>query len=219
VAQCKLLIVCLVFLLSTGFNKFPSKTPESPSPSQLRQYYDSGKYNQEIETKLNDAKEYLDRQLQVARPGRLAIVLDIDETCLSNYRDLERMTFSTDPQALTAVYMMGNAEAIAPMLSLYKHAIDHKVAVFFISERPNMPEIVTTTIKNLKQAGFDQWEELLLKPVDKKDLTAADFKTNARKNIASRGFDIVLNIGDQSADLQGGYSEAKVKIPNPFYGA
>jgi hypothetical protein len=33
----------------------------------------------------------------------------------------------------------------------------------------------------------------------------------------AQGYDIVLNIGDQEADVHGGYALAKVRLPNPFY--
>jgi predicted secreted acid phosphatase len=209
-----LTIICLAFSFCGGFAK--KSTPEL-TRDQLRDYYESGKYLKEVEVKLSEAKVYLESQLQT-RKNRLAIVLDVDETSLSNYRDLERLAFTHDPQALTGAYMMGNAQVIAPVLELYQYAIANKVAVFFVSERPNTPEISIATTKNLKMGGFDQWEELILKPLDKKDLTVAEFKTQARKHIAARGFDIVLNIGDQHSDFAGGYAEVKVQVPNPFYG-
>ncbi|HRE32568.1 MAG TPA: HAD family acid phosphatase, partial [Candidatus Berkiella sp.] len=117
---------------------------------------------------------------------------------------------------LTGAYMLGGAEPILSTLSLYQHAIEQGIAVFFVSERPNTPELMAITVKNLKSAGFEQWEELILKPIDNESSVQA-FKTNARRHIAQQGFDIVLNIGDQETDLKGGYGEIKVKIPNPFY--
>jgi predicted secreted acid phosphatase len=79
--------------------------------------------------------------------------------------------------------------------------------------------VMNATVKNLKSTGFTQWEDLLLKPLDKDNQSNKEFKTHARRHIALQGFDIILNIGDQEEDLVGGYAQAKVKLPNPFYGA
>lgn len=194
-------------------------TPATSAQShqQLREYYQSGKYHNDVEAKIAEAKDYLDRQLENPRPNRLAIVFDIDETALSNYKDLERLSFTRNTQALTGAYMQGNSAALLSTLNLYQHAIDHGVAVFFISERPNTPELLAITVRNLKSAGFEQWEELLLKPIDNDRQTDQVFKANARKHIALQGFEIILNVGDQESDLKGGYAEVKVKLPNPFY--
>lgn len=183
---------------------------------RLKDYYQSGRYFTEMENTLVEAKEYLLRQVKQQRSRRLAIVLDIDETALSNYEDLERLYFTHNVQALTAAYMLAGAQPISPVLSLYQEAKNNNVAVFFISERPNTPEMMSVTVNNLRTAGFDQWEELILKPIDN-DQSIQDFKIKARRHVVSLGYDIILNVGDQSSDLQGGFAEVKVKIPNPFY--
>ena len=45
----------------------------------------------------------------------------------------------------------------------------------------------------------------------------ADFKAPQRRNMVARGFTIVVNVGDQDSDLEGGYAERTFKLPNPFY--
>jgi predicted secreted acid phosphatase len=213
----KIIVSLLAFSLFSPF-VHAEKLEKTLSPhqrEQLREYYESGKYFNDIDKKLVDARDYLDRQLKHPRKNPFAIVFDIDETALSNYRDLDRLSFTRNPEALTVTYMLGNAMPILPILALYQHAIQHHVAIFFISSRPNTPEMLAATVKNLKNAGFEQWEELTLKPIDKNN-TVEEFKTQTRRHIAALGYDILLNIGDQDDDLQGGYAEAKVKIPNPF---
>ncbi len=192
-------------------------TQTAPSREQLREYYQTGKYHNDVENKIAAAKQYLDAQLEHPRPNKLAIVLDIDETALSNYRDLERLAFTRNTQAMTGAYMMGTAEPMLSTLHLYQYAIERGVAVFFISERPNTTELMTITARNLKAAGFEQWQELILKPLDNEKLSTQEFKTKARHHISLQGYDIILNVGDQESDLKGGYAEVKVKLPNPFY--
>ena len=46
---------------------------------------------------------------------------------------------------------------------------------------------------------------------------AADFKAPERRRIAENGYTILLTIGDQQSDLDGGYAEKTFKLPNPVY--
>jgi hypothetical protein len=48
-------------------------------------------------------------------------------------------------------------------------------------------------------------------------MSTIEYKTNCRKDIESKGYKIILNIGDQYSDLEGGYSQAVFKLPNPMY--
>ena len=38
-----------------------------------------------------------------------------------------------------------------------------------------------------------------------------------RKNIVNNNYDIILNVGDQPTDFEGGYWKRALKVPNPFY--
>ena len=211
------LFLLSLLILSLGVEgKINNKLNHYPQNQQLREYYQSGKYFKDLESALQEAKSYLQRQTKQARPHPLAIVLDIDETALSNYHDLERLYFTRNTQALTGAYMLAGAQALNPVLDLYREAIDNNIAVFFVSERPNTPEIMSATANNLRKAGFDKWQEIMLKPIDN-DESIQEFKTKATRLIVAKGYDVLLNIGDQNMDLQGGFAEVKIKIPNPFY--
>jgi predicted secreted acid phosphatase len=145
------------------------------------------------------------------KPG---LVLDIDETSLSNYGFLEPADFSAT--ALVAGALSGTLPAIAPSLDLYDFARDNRVKVFFITGRP--PNIHDTTVSNLEAAGFDRGYDLR----DSKPLTGGPttiaYKTGERKQITRRlGVTILANVGDQESDLAGGFAEQAYKLPNPFY--
>ena len=48
--------------------------------------------------------------------------------------------------------------------------------------------------------------------------TTVEYKAGTRKHIEKDlGYDIVLNVGDQWSDLQGGYADKVLKLPNPTY--
>lgn len=204
-------------LLNPSMPKIKVDKSLAQGSDALKQYYESGAYFKEIQKQLAEAQDYLDRQLRLKNTNRLAVVLDIDETCLSNYHAMERLSFTTNTSAISAIFMQANAQPILPVLQFYQYALNKNVAVFFISSRPNSPEFLAATTQNLKNAGFTAWEEIFLKPLAQDNLDTQTFKTATRKHITSLGYDIILNIGDQTADLEGGFAQARVKLPNPFY--
>jgi acid phosphatase len=48
-------------------------------------------------------------------------------------------------------------------------------------------------------------------------LSAAARKVEMRRALATDGFTIIANLGDQQSDLAGGFAERGFKLPGPFY--
>jgi hypothetical protein len=48
-------------------------------------------------------------------------------------------------------------------------------------------------------------------------VSAADFKAQQRGKIEQRGYTIIVNVGDQPSDLDGGFAEQTYLLPDPFY--
>jgi predicted secreted acid phosphatase len=144
---------------------------------------------------------------------KLAIVLDIDETSLSNYSAIlaDNFTFGTNSQQ-EAQNEIG--VAIKPTLDLYDDALQRGYAVFFITGRGEATRPFTED--NLKKQGFTTWSQLVLKPAGS-TLSTVAFKSGARAAIEQQGYRIVANIGDQYSDLAGGHAESAFKLANPFY--
>jgi hypothetical protein len=142
--------------------------------------------------------------------GKPAIVLDIDETSLSNYRGAAAAGFTAAGSALDSV--AGTGTAIEPTLKLFNLAKSRGVAVFFVTGRPEALRSITEG--NLRKVGYDGWQELVLKPGG---IGTLDYKAGARKRIEGEGYDIVVNVGDQESDLDGGFADKAFKLPNPFY--
>jgi hypothetical protein len=145
-------------------------------------------------------------------PAKPAIVLDIDETSLSNYAFLAATGFTSAGAGLALSAGAGGAPAIAPVLALFRYARDHGVATFFITGRPSLVE--SQTIGNLKAAGYTGYTKLFLKPGGQGTLT---YKAGTREQLEKDGYTIVANVGDQDSDLAGGHAERAFKIPNPYY--
>ena len=186
----------------------------------LKSYHDGGGYQRDLKTVDGRAQDYLAKRLRQikkhpsAKQQKPAMVLDIDETSLSNYSYLESANFSGTVGALAAAVIAANDPPIQPTLNLFNYAKKHGVAVFFITGRPgNVPGVEANTVANLKSAGYSGWKGLTLKDTN---LSTVPYKANARAAI-ERNYDIIVNVGDQESDLQGGQAERAYKLPNPFY--
>jgi hypothetical protein len=144
---------------------------------------------------------------------KLALVLDIDETSLSNYNaiQLDNFTFGTNSQR-EAIDETG--VKIQPTLDLFNLAKQNGVAVFFITGRRENTRAHTES--NLKREGFDGWQQLFLKPDASTD-TTVQYKSGARAAIEGQDYRIIANVGDQYSDLAGGHEDVGFKLANPFY--
>jgi predicted secreted acid phosphatase len=189
---------------------------------EVERYISDGRYDADFRKVVADAQAYMERRAaQVSRP---AIVLDIDETSLSNWpayraNGWARITngpcaVDEGPCGLRAWQGMGRSPALKPTLELATRAKALGVAVFFISGRP--PALREATERNLREQGYG-WDEVVLFPPDATFASAVDFKSPERRKIAERGYTILLTMGDQESDLKGGYAERTFRLPNPVY--
>jgi acid phosphatase len=188
-----------------------------------RAYYADGRYEAEFAKVAAAATAYLEQRApRVARP---AIVFDIDDTALSTWPAIEANDFGYIPDGPCDRLPKGPCGSIAfedsaslkpllPTLALYRRARELGVDVFFITGRREARRAGSE--RNLKLAGYDGWTRVVLKPADWKGSSAA-FKSAARAAIEAEGYTIVVNIGDQQSDLDGGHAERGFKLPNPFY--
>lgn len=180
----------------------------------LIQYYESGRYERDIELKLRPAERYLSKRT-AGGGGNLAIVFDIDDTALSNWEFTKDMYLGYNTDAFDRWAQNGSAPAIKPVLRLYDQAEELNLKVFFISARKD--HLRGATERNLRAAGYTQWDRLILQPEHGPRQSTANFKAAVRRDLQSEGYKIIANVGDQLSDLEGGFSERNFKIPNPFY--
>lgn len=195
----------------------------------LTRYHDaaepcpSGCYAADVAAAVARAKAYLAAHLGAS--PRPALVLDIDETSLSNWSQISALDYGRVRPAWDAWYEKGEAAPIAPTLDLFRFARLNRVAVFFVSGRKE--RLREATERNLRAAGFDGWEELFMRAETDEPCPGIDignppsatvcYKAGVRRRIEERGFRIVANVGDQDSDLAGGHADRAFKIPNPFY--
>ena len=188
---------------------------------KLQRYYactcDCGCYATELNRQAKAAIDLLDRR--VAHKGadeKLALVLDIDETALSNYREMASQDYGYIPGAFDAWEDSAQATAIPGTLRLYQEAQRLGVTVFFITGRGEAHRAATE--QNLKSVGYTNFAGLTLRTAAQAKESTIEYKSGARKAIVDAGYRIVLNMGDQFSDLKGSpAAEFSVKLPNPFY--
>jgi acid phosphatase len=206
-------------------------------------YYRCTSYEADIAKVIDQALAWVkERAPEVIAAGKApAIVLDIDETSLSNWRRIYRDNFAyipdgpcnldddTKPCGDLAWQRSGMAPAIGATRDLYRFArcIDvtppcREIDVFFITgRRENGPSIENKsprqwTRDNLIAAGYvDVIDDHLFLRSDHDD-GVADYKSGVRARIESK-FHIIANIGDQQSDLDGEHADRPFKVPNPFY--
>jgi predicted secreted acid phosphatase len=186
---------------------------------EIENYVSSGEYITEIKTVVDEAKIALQKAIeenhQRENPEKLAIVLDIDETSLSNYNDMKSLDFGGSLSDIYAKQNLSQDTAIAPTLALYNYAKANNVAVFFVTGRPVSQKAITE--KNLTAVGYKDWDGIYFKPDDYQDKSAIPYKSHTRQLITQKGYHIVLSLGDQPSDLMGGFAEETFLLPNPFY--
>lgn len=195
---------------------------------QLGYYKCSGAYEREFKRVIDEAISYV--QERVKRGGQLALVLDIDETSLSNWEEMKvndfgliedgpcelgdpdgdgwRVPLPNMPCGFGAWILSADAKPF-DTIRLFRAARENNVAVFFVTgrkelvDKDNNPttQIRDATKKNLQKAGYANWKQLMPEPAGFTGTVQA-FKTQKRKEIVGMGYTIIANVGDQYSDLR-----------------
>ncbi len=184
-----------------------------------QQYYDI-----DVAAVFDSAQAFVEKK--AAQSKRPALVLDIDETSLTNWPNLLADNFGfvaegscdllpAGPCGFNQWVLKSSARAIEPARQLFNAAKANGVAVIFITGRPDKQR--EATILNLIHEGFDGWAELRTRP-NRDDLpNVQTYKAAERTKVEAEGYTIIANVGDQMSDLEGEHSGCHFKVPNPFY--
>lgn len=205
-----------VFFISAAFSE-----PQNLAllTREVKVYHDSGHYLKDVQRIIEQAQHFILSRVQSNKKQpiaqKLAIVLDIDETSLTNYHYMARRNFIAQKEQLHQEILAADAPAIKPTLKLYRTAIRHGIHVFFITGRRESER--EATAKNLKRAGFSTWSGLFLKPEQYDKPSIIPFKAQIREHLSRNGYTIIASIGDQCSDIRGGFVEKGFKLPNPYY--
>ncbi|MFB9907936.1 HAD family acid phosphatase [Allokutzneria oryzae] len=227
-------------VLSGPDNADAAGKPKEPAnigqvKNDVKQYYGdyldpSGKHHasstsqwaKQTATEIASARRWLERKLLdgVKNP---AIVLDIDDTSELTYGFEADRDFGFDQTAFDNAVNAGEFTAIEPTRELTQWASKHGVKVYFLTGRKE--NLRAGTVKSLHKNGFPEPKELFLKPLDKPlpwlpcglTCNTVQYKAGTRAHLEAQGDTVLLSVGDQFSDLEGGHAERLVKLPNPMY--
>jgi acid phosphatase len=177
-----------------------------------------GCYWADVDAQAKRAEAALNSLVATQKVGeKLALVLDIDETSLTNYCEMKREDYGFISVPFNEWAVSPEADMPVPgTLRLFNAARAAGVEVFFITGRPGQQKAATA--KNLDAAGYKGWKGLALREGPQKTMATVAYKSEERKKIVDAGYRIVMNVGDQWSDLNGdAKGEVSVKLPNPFY--
>lgn len=185
--------------------------------SAVRAYVDAGDYTRDIEKVAGSVIDWIEERVARRKPEeKLAIVLDIDETVLSNYPQMDREDFGYDRIDWVAWVDEAAAPAIEPMREVYREARRRGVAVIFLTGRSD-PAEKKGTLLNLEREGMSEYLRIFFKTKQDTAPTAAERKVKRRAEMEAAGWTIIASVGDQMSDFAGGHTERGFKLPNPFY--
>ncbi|MCP2259900.1 HAD superfamily, subfamily IIIB (Acid phosphatase) [Streptoalloteichus tenebrarius] len=172
-------------------------------------------------SQIDRARHHLQARLHAVRNP--AIVLDIDDTSELTYSYEVSRDFAFDQRSFDEAVNTGAFPAIEATRELTLWAKRNGVKVYFVTgRRDNLTE---GTRNSLRKNGYPEPDGLFLKPSANPpaylkcgtQCSTVEYKSGTRAFLESQGNTIVLNIGDQYSDLEGGHAERGVKLPNPMY--
>jgi len=178
----------------------------------VKNYYESGKFNEEMRDVIKDAKEKFDK---AEMKKNSVVIFDVDETALNNYGLAKQMDFGY-------VYDLNkkwNEELKAPAIKetqdLYFYLLNKGFKTIFLTGRNSNEYDVT--YKNLIQEGYSGFDTLITQSKEDQKLKAQEFKSKVRTELTNQGYEIIGTVGDQWTDLNGPYSGIQIKLPNYLY--
>ncbi len=183
---------------------------------ELRQWHNSGKYAVSFAAAAAPGRAWLDHVIATRKAGdRVAVVFDIDETLLSNWGYLSAGDFVLNYDSFKVWTRANNDPPLSPTREIFERAKAAGIPIFLISGRHEAQR--ADTVRQLRTVGLTGWTALYLRPDANMEKSIVPFKSGVRRQLAAQGYRIVLNMGDQDSDLEGGFAERKIKLPNPFY--
>ena len=182
----------------------------------VKNYYESGKYDEEMNQVVKDAEEKFDK-VEVNKSGKdkSVVIFDVDDTAINNYGLSKMMDFGYVYELNKKWNKELKAPAIKQTQDLYNFLIKKGFKIIFLTGRNSNEYEVT--YKNLIKDGYAGFDTLITQREDEQNLTASEFKSKKRTELTNEGYNIVGTVGDQWTDLEGPYTGIKIKLPNYLY--
>ncbi|KAJ7553813.1 hypothetical protein O6H91_06G114000 [Diphasiastrum complanatum] len=209
---------CASFQVNAEMNNLQGWVLSKDCESYVAEYMLGGQYHLDFAEAVEAARQYL-KALMVENDGLDVIVLDIDDTALSNiaYYNTHHYgaeEFKEDEWNLWV--KEARAPPLTPTLALYKELKAANWGIIFITGRPEHQR--NATIQNLIAAGYSGWASLILRSKDEVGQVASTYKSRRRSGLQHMGYRIRTGLGDQWSDIIGPAAGNRTfKLPNPMY--
>lgn len=209
-------IITSVFITVSAFVFYSCCSIElqnlSDAKKRVQQYYEGGQYERDLKEIIENAKEKFSK---VEVKQNSAVVFDVDDTALLNYKASKEMGFGYVKDISDKWVSSAKVPAIPQVKDLYNYLLSRNIKIIFLTGRFNNE--YDYTYKNLLNEGFTKFDTLIVRRPEEEKLFAVEFKSNVRTELTKQGYEIIGNVGDQWSDLEGPYSGIKIKIPNYLY--
>lgn len=196
-----------------GNNVFPSMCEE-----YVFQYMTRGQYVTDVNGAIEAAENCLISAI-VNGDGSDTVILDIDETALSNFpyfSTFQHRSMLHKVDAWNHWVEEAKSPPLVPTLKLYQKLQNHGVALIFLSGRHENQR--DSTVENLLHAGYSGWTMLIMRTKDEMQMNAQAYKSRHRLHLESKGLHVKGVIGDQWSDIRGpAVGNCTFKLPNPLY--
>ncbi|CAK9152794.1 unnamed protein product [Ilex paraguariensis] len=183
----------------------------------VEEYATCHHYSSDLEVVAKNALEFA-KEVNVSIHGKDAWVFDIDETLLSNVGYFQLNGFGhVDVAALFSEWVdLAVDPALSASLVLYKELQKMGFKLILLTGRNE--SLRNATKKNLFEAGYSNWERLIMRRPPDMNKTVTEFKSEKRRELIYHGFTLHGNCGDQWSDLRGfAVATRSFKLPNPMY--
>jgi len=199
-------------------NLSPWKTIPVECANYVKDYMMGRAYKIDVERVSKEAGIYA-KSVELGGDGKDVWVFDVDETLLSNLPYYVEHGYGLeifDSVEYNKWIEKAMAPALEASLKLYKEVLGLGFKVFLMTGRYEKHEGLT--VKNLNDAGFKNWDKLIMRTSDDHGKLATIYKSEKRNEMVNEGYRILGNSGDQWSDLLGSSQSIRsFKVPNPMY--
>ncbi|WP_304132436.1 HAD family acid phosphatase [Ignavibacterium album] len=179
---------------------------------RVKDYYESGKYDEDLGEIYSKAKSQIEK---IKIKNNSTAIFDVDDTALSNYQISKRLDFGFDYQIVQNWVMSAKLPAIKQTLDFYNYLKSKGIKLIFLTGRQT--EEYDATYRNLVEQGYRDFDTIIVRSERERKIGAAEFKSQKRKELTEKGYEIIICVGDQWTDLEGDYTGLIVKLPNYLY--
>ena len=205
----------IVLILAVALQLYSCKDKPvnlSVARESVKEYYESGKFDEELNTVVQEAK---DKFSKVEFTENSVVIIDVDETALNNYEISKRMGYGYVYEMVLEWTQDAKVPAFPQVKELYDYLLSKGSKIIFLTAREY--DEYDATYKNLINQGYTEFDTLITKNNSEQEMKSLDFKSAKRDELVQRGYHILGTVGDQWSDLEGPHHGIQVKIPIYLY--